>query len=228
MKTQTDVTAFLELLNTYPSPHNGQPIRLKQTSDSSFEVYFQKERGLQATDISFIFSFVSMGVFMEYAQACATALGHKLEYSLDLPKENTLNGSGEVKFANISLHLNTTVPNQKIIEAIRFRQTSRKKYYEGISDVSAEQVEQIAADQNMKLVKLTKPQAAQTIWLNQRAVFDDMFDPAVQEELDHWLRYSKAEKEMKRDGLAYDCMELNGTMMKYITRHPGILRAPIL
>ena len=66
----------------------------------------------------------------------------------------------------------------------------------------------------------------QAIWLNQRAVFDDMFDDAVRRELNHWLRYSKAEKQAKKDGLSYDCMELNGAAMKFIVKHYRLLRMP--
>src|SRR6185437_4109581 len=83
-----------------------------------------------------------------------------------------------------------------------------------------------AAQEDMRLNKLSKQQAQQAIWLNQRAVFDDMFDKAVSQELDHWLRYSKQEKESKRDGLSYDCMEINGSLMKTAVHHPGVLRFP--
>jgi len=217
---------FLELLNQYPSPHNGQPIRLKQTTDSTFEVYFQKERGLQATDISFIFSFVSMGVFVEYAAQCAQALGHSLEYVLSLPAESELRGTGEAKFAELTIQWRAKAADDFLAAALRFRQTSRKKYYEGLTDELSMATVRTAEESGMKLSKLSKEQAAQAIWLNQRAVFDDMFDHAVQQELDHWLRYSKEEKEAKRDGLAYDCMELNGRLMKFIVHHPHILRTP--
>ncbi len=66
------------------------------------------------------------------------------------------------------------------------------------------------------------------MWLNQKAVFDDMFDEPVRRELDHWLRYSKHQKKQKKDGLSYDCMELNGKLLKYTVDHPKILRAPVL
>ena len=46
----TKLTELLELANHYPSPHNGQPIELKQVDDQNFDMYFQKERGLQASE----------------------------------------------------------------------------------------------------------------------------------------------------------------------------------
>ncbi len=57
---------FLDLANLYPSPHNGQPIALHQINDNSFELYFCRERGLQAAEVSLLFSYVTMGVFVEH------------------------------------------------------------------------------------------------------------------------------------------------------------------
>jgi hypothetical protein len=218
--------AFFELLNTYPSPHNGQPIRVKPVAANEFELYFERERGLQATDVSFIFSFVSMGVFVAYAQACGQALGHAVSFTSGLPSQQDLHGNGPVQFGQLTIAWNTQQPNDDLHQAIRFRQTSRKKYTAGVATQTVQQLIAYASQQGMQLHQLTPAQAHQAIWLNQRAVFDDMFDPAVNKELNHWLRYSKKEKEQKQDGLAYDCMELNGRLMKFTVKHPGILRAP--
>jgi hypothetical protein len=61
--TQT-ISKFFELANKYPSPHNGQPMEMRQTDDNSFDILFQKERGLQAAEVSYLFSYVTMGVFI--------------------------------------------------------------------------------------------------------------------------------------------------------------------
>lgn len=225
LRTQT-VDDLLELANLYPSPHNGQPIRLKQTGRDSFDIYFEKRRGLQAADISYIFSFVSMGVFVEHMSLCAKALGHGFGFETDLPKERDLRGEGIVRFATCRLEWNARKPDDGLRKTLRFRQTSRKKYDEGASRELADETIRIARDARMELVRLSDTRARQAVWLNQRAVFDDMSDEPVRRELDHWLRYTKREKESKRDGLSYDCMELNGRLMKYIVAHPGILEAP--
>lgn len=73
---------------------------------------------------------------------------------------------------------------------------------------------------------MSPDKAHKVIWLNQRAVFDDMFDESVHRELCHWLRYNQKEKQSTGDGLAYDCMELNGNMMRWVVKYPNILRAP--
>lgn len=219
---------FLELLNGYPSPHNGQPITLRPVDAEHYQVHFQRERGLQATDVSFIFSFVSMGVFIAYAQACGRALGHKVSYRLTLPLESDLRGEGAVAFADLTIKWNVNPPDGALHNAITFRQTSRKKYDTGITPAAAQHITELALEAGMQLHQLSVEQAHQAIWLNQRAVFDDMFDEPVNKELDHWLRYSKREKESKQDGLAYDCMQLNGTVMKYIVHHPSILHAPVI
>jgi|GEM_PF-932457 len=229
MKTNTpNILDFFELANHYPSPHNGQPIEVKQLSSDTFELYFQKERGLQATEISLLFSYVTMGVFVQHLSLCATALGHEMSHKLELPPVTALRGTGLVKFASCKVSFATAKPDESLHKTLLFRQTSRKKYSEGLNETLSEQTIAIAAEKHMELVKMSRRDTHQAIWLNQRAVFDDMFDNAVRHELNHWLRYSKNEKEMKRDGLAYDCMELNGRAMKFIVNHYKILHWPIV
>ena len=222
------VADLLELANQYPSPHNGQPIRVRQTGSDSFDLYFARERGLQATDISYIFSFVSMGVFVEHLSLSAQALGHTLTYTLTLPSEADLHGTGPVRFGSCQVGWGKAKPDEQLHRTLQARQTSRKKYFAGPSQELIETCVRVAGDSGMALTELSPKQTQQAIWLNQRAVFDDMFDAAVRRELNHWLRYSQAEKQTKRDGLSYDCMELNGQAMKFSVDHPGILRAPIL
>ncbi len=226
--TKQDVADLLELANRYPSPHNGQPVRLKPAGEDSFELYFVKERGLQAADISFIFSFVSMGVFVEHLGLSAQALGHTFSYELNLPEERELRGSGLVPFARCRLGWHQGKPDPALLQALRCRQTSRKKYSAGVQPAAAAAMTALASAEHMQLHQLDKAAARRAIWLNQRAVFDDMSDVATRHELDHWLRYTQAQKQAARDGLAYDCMELNGTLMKYLVHHPGVLRLPVI
>jgi hypothetical protein len=218
--------ALLELANHYPSPHNGQPIELVAKSDTSFDVYFSRERGLQAAEVSFLFSYVTMGVFLYHLQLSAKALGHEIRFSEELPPLETIKGEGPIKFALIEVNFDAASPDESLHNTLLFRQTSRKKYYEGLDSQVANDTIAIAGQKNMQLVKMNHADTHQAIWLNQRAVFDDMFDDAVRHELNHWLRYSKKEKEAKKDGLAYDCMEINGNAMKFIIKHYKMLRMP--
>lgn len=226
MENKTAIQELFELANRYPSPHNGQPIEATQTGGNTFEIKFSRERGLQAAEVSFLFSYVTMGVFVYHLSLCAKALGHKLSYHLELPPLALIKGAGLVKFATCSVEFSTQPPNEALHNALLFRQTSRKKYYEGLSDIVSNETIKIAAQHDMKLVKMDRDGTRQAIWLNQRAVFDDMFDDAVRHELNHWLRYSYIEKEAKRDGLSYDCMELNGWVMKFIVNNYKLLRWP--
>lgn len=227
MSTHSPVTTeFLKLANLYPSPHNGQPIRLRFINNTHFELLFEKQRGLQASDISFIFSFVSMGVFAEHLKMCGEALGHKVSFTPELPKESKLHGSGVVSIGQGTVVWEVRPADTLIHRALLHRQTSRKKYTEGVDVTTNKRIEKIASDNDMVLQQLNTEQARQAIWLNQRAVFDDMFDEPARRELDHWLRYNKTQKEEFKDGLAYDCMELDGRLMKYIVNHPNILRTP--
>lgn len=217
---------LLKLINTYPSPHNGQPIEIKPIDSNNFELYFTRERGLQSADVSLIFSFVTMGVVVQHIEYCARALGHKFTYELRLPKVVDLKGSGNILFAKCSVNWNSDTPDDSLKNDILFRQTSRKKYHSPASQNFKSEINTYATESKVNLQALDAKQSSQAIWLNQRAVFDDMFDEAVRLELNHWLRYSKQEKESKKDGLSYDCMEINGSLMKLVVEHPGILRIP--
>jgi len=217
---------FFELLNRYPSPHNGQPIELKQLDESRFEIYFDTRRGLQAAEVSYLFSFVTMGLFVRYLSMCAEAFGYKAKAKMQLPRLTDLHKDGLLLFATCTIEASSSAPNKKMLRALRFRQTSRKKYNEGLNDNLSERTIEIAGRHHMELVKMDRSGTHQAIWLNQRAVFDDMFDDPVRLELNHWLRYSRKEKEAKMDGLAYDCMELNGRVMKFIIKHYKILHMP--
>lgn len=217
---------FFELLNRYPSPHNGQPIEMRQIDETGFGLYFDAHRGLQATEVSYLFSFVTIGLFMTYLRMCAEAFGFKCSSNVQLPTLSDLKTGGTLQFATCTLEPSLKAPNEDMLHALQFRQTSRKKYYQGIDSILSDANIAYASKHNMKLVKMSRIDAHQAIWLNQRAVFDDMFDDAVRDELNHWLRYSKHEKEAKMDGLAYDCMELNGRAMKFIVKHYRLLRMP--
>lgn len=220
------LTELLDLANRYPSPHNGQPIELKQVDDHNFDLFFEKKRGLQAAEVSYLFSYVTMGVFIYHLSLCAKAFGHEFNYKIKLPPVESLKGEGDVQFASCRIEFSKHATNQSLLDTILFRQTSRKKYSQGVDDELSDKTIKIAADHRLQLVKMNRADTHQAIWLNQRAVFDDMFDDAVRKELNHWLRYNKQEKEAKKDGLAYDCMEINGKAMKFIVKYYKILRFP--
>lgn len=225
--TNQKIDQFLALVNRYPSPHNGQPMRLKKDSEGVYEIYFQKERGLQSVDISFIFSFVTVGVFARYLELAGKALGLDVQIDMDLPSEGKMSGSGLLKCGEVVITDSSKSPDDDLLKALEFRQTSRKKYISGVPDSLAQQLIE-SSPAKFSLTELDRQKAHATIWLNQRAVFDDMFEEPVRKELDHWLRYSESEKLTKPDGLAYDCMQINGWIMKSIVDHPRFLRAPVI
>ncbi len=216
---------FLELLNRYPSPHNGQPMRIEK-SDHDFIIYFDTSRGLSATPISYLFSFVTIGLFVHYVELCAKALGHNIEVQPKLPKVGDMAADTSLECARFTIELNTNEPDTVLGNAITHRHTSRKKYTDGLSEPQKLKLEMMAQTYNMKTAFLEKAAAQQAIWLNQRAVFDDMFDDAVRNELKKWIRFDLKEKQEKKDGLAYDCMQLDGNALKFIFSNYKLLRAP--
>jgi hypothetical protein len=226
MTDNEQLQQLLELANHYPSPHNGQPIEMQRDDDGRYSLFFDRDRGLQAAEVSYLFSYVAMGVFVQHLQFAADALGHELSYTLALPPLADMKARGLVRFASCQISFAQKPANQKLHDTLLQRQTSRKKYAEGLNDGLVQRLSALTDQQTGELHKLDRAGAQRAIWLNQRAVFDDMFDDAVRHELDHWLRYDSKQKEQTQDGLAYDCMELNGAVMKFIVHHHKLLRAP--
>ena len=85
---------YYELANYYPSPHNGQPIRLKVIDSHTLGLFFETNRGLKAAPISHLFSFVTVGVFTRHFEFCAAALGHTAIVKLRLHKEDDMGVPG--------------------------------------------------------------------------------------------------------------------------------------
>jgi hypothetical protein len=222
------LTKLLELANNYPSPHNGQPMVLKTAADNQLDVYFDTSRGLTAMLISYLFSFVTVGVFVRHLELCAQALGHNAEVALALPKQEQMAEKSLLKCAAVTIHFDASEPDRELHRAIESRQTSRKKYTAGISEAEKSEVLAISKSYGLDGAFVDGPTAHQVIWLNQRAVFDDMFDPAVRGELNHWLRYSHDEKVSKQDGLSYDCMEMSGRALRFAVRHYQVLHWPVI
>jgi hypothetical protein len=219
---------LLRLANYYPSPHNGQPIRLRQVSGKSLELFFETDRGLKAGPVSKLFSFVTVGVFARHFEYCATALGHTAVIKLHLPAEGDMASPGLLKLGTIKIDYDTHAPDSALKTLILKRQTSRKRYTKGLSSGETSELVETASAHKLTLRMIGPARAKQAAWLNQRAVTDDLFDPEVRGELDHWLRYTKAEKEQKRDGLAYDCMELSGSLLHLAVKYYKILHWPVV
>lgn len=224
MDTQTK--SLLQLANHYPSPHNGQPIRIHPKSKNILDLYFVRERGLRSSDISYLFSYASMGVFVEHLRSCGKALGHKISIDTKLPKIKKLSANGPILFATAKISWNASRPDKSLQKLIETRQTSRKNYTKGPTKSQIDSLMNVTKNSKLKTHVLNKQQSKQAIWLNQRAVFDDLFNQDAREELDSWLRYNKKEKTVMKDGLSYDCMCINGTAMRFVVHHPKILKVP--
>jgi hypothetical protein len=159
------IDELFEIANCYPSPHNGQPIEVQQLSVNNFNIFFQRERGLQAAEVSFLFSYVAMGVFVYHLALCAKALGHKLDYVLDLPSVESLKGTGLARFASCNIEWDVSSPDVELHNTLLFRQTSRKKYFEGLDSEISDHTISIANQNKMRLVKMDRNGTHQAIWL---------------------------------------------------------------
>jgi hypothetical protein len=64
--------------------------------------------------------------------------------------------------------------------------------------------------------------------INQRTLFLDLENDAVHAELMEWLRFSHHEAETKADGLSAETMLINGSVLRFMIKHRGLWRLPIV
>jgi hypothetical protein len=140
-----------------------------------------------------------------------------------------MNSNKVLHCGHINLQFDAHEPNDELKNAIENRQTSRKKYTASLLESEKEKLVRMCNDEyGFSLKFLSKKLSHKVIWLNQRAVFDDMFNEPVRKELDHWLRYNSEEKSKTQDGLAYDCMELSGGLLHFFVKHYRLLHWPLI
>src|SRR5262245_13234832 len=74
---------ILPYAQTYPSPHNSQPMRVRLRGDT-MALYYDLDRGLPAESFGVAFGHVCAGVFVEIVRIAVAGLGYELEERLEL------------------------------------------------------------------------------------------------------------------------------------------------
>ena len=68
----------LPYLQTYPSPHNSQPMKLRVRGDVA-EIFYDLDLGLPAESFGIPFGHVCAGVFLEILKITAAGYGYIVE-----------------------------------------------------------------------------------------------------------------------------------------------------
>ena len=221
--------SLLALANTYPSPHNSQPMRVRIVDETKAELLYDKACGLPAESYGIPFGFVTVGIFLELCRLAAQTLGKRLEYVATL--------QADMDFADPTLHPCAVMtlepdpwPAEFPAELIRRRQTSRLPYSsQTVPAPLLHEIQQEARQAGyMWHYSAEAATVDQVVAVNQKTLFYDLEEPGVRKEIGSWLRYSRREATRKRDGLSAECMGVPGPVLSLFIKLHWLWRLPVL
>ena len=207
---------LLEIAKWCPTVHNLQPQKLKIISDTEAHLYYDPKRLLPIGDSQSIFATVAMGIFIEHLSIVAGSFGYQVNL-IKVFDDISVNQSENTLFAKLQLSERST---KETIESglITKRRTSRNKYdgmpvstslFHTIKNESANFNKEFFHTSDKQFIKLIKR-------INQEALFDDLNNNPIREELDNLFRYNKKDAALKKDGLWSKCMGFSGALLKSV------------
>jgi hypothetical protein len=205
-----------------PSPHNTQPYRLHPITDLKAEVIFIPSRGLYVADPEGRFTWLTAGIFIELCNIVANSMGYILNVQWDL---RPLYPEGDYTTNHVVARLelqdsNSATPNFDP-ELILKRHTSRLPYNGNL--VPQETINKLQAEALSYGHKfMTSTDAKDIAWvkeLNKDSLFYDLENTGIRMELTQWLRFSKKEAHLKKDGLSAECLHMPGPLLHSFFYH---------
>ncbi len=207
---------LLEIAKWCPTIHNLQPQKLKIISEDEAHLYYDPSRLLPHGDPDSIFATVAMGVFIEHMSVTAGKYGYtvnveKIFDDISVKKEE------DTIFA--ILKLKKSAQKEPLCSSlIKKRRTSRGRYDGApVKKTVLEELEKEARffdntfhyTQDNELINQLKK-------VNQEALFEDLENDDIRNELDSLFRYNKVDAALKKDGLWARCMGFAGGLLRSV------------
>ena len=197
-----DEYAILHLAALAPSGHNTQPWLVKHTAPFCWIIASDRSRWLPAVDPTQRETMLSIGAFLQNLEYAAAHYGYACQWTL-----LAVSNQAEDLMA-VTLRKASGLPAFDIT-AITQRRTVRTGF--GPDALRAEDVHALTAGETgyhyfSRASKAGQWLDAQTLAANEQQT---RRDPAEQE-LGHWVRFSKAEIRLHRDGLTPASMDIDG------------------
>jgi hypothetical protein len=214
-----------------PSPHNTQPFRLRFVDHLTAELLFLPRRGLPTADPLGRFTWLTAGIFAEICAIAAHSLGYELEAHWD---HKPMYSGGDTETPQVLARLTLVDAGKQLPDLdpqlILDRHTSRLPY-DG-RPVPDEVIAELKAEAERLGHRFeTRSDRAAIRWvveLNRQALFHDLDNDPLRDELTKWLRYDSREEDLMRDGLSARCLTFSPALFRsFFTRHrfwtlPGI------
>ena len=214
-----------------PSPHNTQPFRLRILDDTRAEIVFVPRRGLPTADPLGRFTWLTGGIFIEICAIAAHGEGFAIDIAFDYsPMYPDGDTASPQTVARMTLSPAASPIADLDPQLILDRHTSRLPY-----DGSAVP-EPVIAELQAEAERLghrfeTRSDKAAIRWvveLNRQALFHDLDNDPLRNELTKWLRFDAREEDLMRDGLSARCLTFSPRLFRsFFTNHkfwtmPGV------
>jgi len=213
--------SILEVAIWTPSPHNGQPWKVKIISESEAMLFIDKSRMLPKEDSTSSFLINGMTMFVEGIRIIAANFGFELDVVHKLPLQTDLN---LIPFATLRLTKNLEAAKSYSNDLYAARRTSRLGYEDRSIPLEAINALREIAKANGYLVDVVSDSAEieKLLSWNIDAVFDDFNDPNYHDEILQWMRFTEKESASRRDGLGVRCMGMS-PLEYWLGSHWGFL-----
>ncbi len=220
---------LIDIAKWAPSIHNMQPWKFKILDEKYCEIYYDPKRILVHADPGSKFSLLTFGIIAETISIAAANKGYRLEAKTHSDKVS-FEGEKPVLFATFNLTEDKTITEKFTIEDIIMRKTNRSIYMGGkIPANQIDELKNLARDfDNDFEVSEKKEDILFLQKLNQKALFYDLSQENIRNEIAGWLRYSASEAEQKKDGLWSKCFYFPGWLMKLFFSHQSLVFLPIV
>ena len=217
---------LLELARWYPSPHNGQPIIIKKLSDTTLEIFYDTAKALFATELGYKFCYVGTGVFVEFLEQACHALGHEVDFNLQLTDVDKDAPPYLHSFGTANVRFGARQPDLQLQNLLRQRQTSRLSYTdEKPTETLVDELKKLASTRdNIFHINTDKEKVQDIMWLNQVALFRDIGNKKINAELRQWLRYTDKQARTKLDGLSAKCLAIPGFVLYLVVKLPFLVQ----
>ena len=207
---------ILDIAKWCPTVHNLQPQKLRIISETEAHLYYNPKRLLPIGDPKSIFATVAMGIFIEHLSIAAGYFGYQVNL-IEVFEDISVNQSDDTLFAKLQLserRVKETIESSLITK----RRTSRNNYdgmpistrlFDTMKNESGKFNNEFFHTSDKQLIeKITK--------INQDALFDDLDNNPIREELDNLFRYNKKDAALKKDGLWSRCMGFSGVLLRSV------------
>lgn len=160
-----------------------------------------------------------MGIFIEHLSIAASSFGYQVNL-IEVFDDISINQLENTPFAK--LELSERIKKETLESSLIIKRRTSRNDYDGIpaSTKLFETIRNESAKFNNEFFHTSDKKSIEIIKkINQEALFDDLNNKPIREELDNLFRYNKKEASFQKDGLWAKCMGFSGSLLRSVFQH---------